>query len=161
MNDEGLPPSSPVASPLRKKSRQDDEAELIAARDAQQMGVGLALNGAKPEWVTDLKQHIAEQFSQFGGLISGFNQRLKDSRGLLNRLHETGPSLTMQLLHSLDFLITLSQTNSNIANSLKLLGMERVCLEVPAIMQPRTPTRPITTTSLSVDGKTERREMSF
>ena len=76
MNDEGLPPSSPVASPLRKKSRQDDEAELIAARDAQQMGVGLALNGAKPEWVTDLKQHIAEQFSQFGGLISGFNQRL-------------------------------------------------------------------------------------
>lgn len=76
--NEGLPPSSPVASPLRKKSRQEefDDVELITAREAQQTEVGLAMNGSKPEWVTDLKQHIAEQFSQFSGLVSGFNQRL-------------------------------------------------------------------------------------
>ncbi|CAE7831901.1 unnamed protein product [Symbiodinium sp. CCMP2592] len=75
--NEGLPPSSPVVSPVRKKSKQEaDEAELIAAREAQQPDLGLALNGGKPEWVTDLKQHIAEQFGQFSGLISGFNQRL-------------------------------------------------------------------------------------
>ena len=91
-------PSSPVRSPLKEGSDGDADAELdelLAANEGQ-----LAVMGAIPSWVGELKEHIAVQFNQFNGLISGFLGDLRiNLRSWKSLYRRCNYPPTMALLH--------------------------------------------------------------